>query len=123
MFRDRKNWRYVTDQQKNDYFFIINRYMSKKYPKESLLLNNKMIDKVSAMDTWFLFMNNNPYPKWFWSKSLSDKSDSDFSKNDILLLLEKFSLKEEELTILMKFHPDVVKDELSYYKSIQKKEK
>jgi hypothetical protein len=47
MFKDKSNWIKVTDEEKSAYFFIFNRYFSKKYPDFSQLLNSKEIDKYA----------------------------------------------------------------------------
>ena len=63
LFTERSKWDFVTDKQKEDYFFILNRYLSKRYLKQAKLLNSKFIDKVSGMNIWFHFLKNEPYPK------------------------------------------------------------
>ena len=68
MFRSKKDWVNIKDEDKEKFFFIFNRYFSKMYPEKSQLLNLKNINKVSSMDIWFHFMKDKPYPGWFWSK-------------------------------------------------------
>jgi hypothetical protein len=120
MFQERNRWKFVTDEQKNDNFFIINRYFSKQYPYLAQLLNDKTTDKVSGMDLWFYFMEGKPYPKWFWSKSEKSKDDSIFSEKEINSLLNKFDIKQEELDLLIEYHLDDVKEELKYIKDGEK---
>ena len=120
MFQDRKDWIYVTDQQKEKWFFIINRNMSKKYPYLAQLLNDKSIDKVSGMNLWFHFMEGKPYPKWFWSKGEKSKDNSQFSDKEIESLLSKFNIKSDELDLLIHYHIDDVKEELKYIKDGEK---
>lgn len=120
MFQERNNWKFVTDEQKEKWFFIINRNMSKKYPHLTQLLNDKTTDKVAAMDLWYHFMEGKPYPRWFWSKSEKAKSDSDFSEREISSLLNKFDIRREELDLLIKFNLNDVKEELKYIKDVEK---
>jgi hypothetical protein len=120
MFQERNRWEFVTDEQKNDHFFIINRYFSKQYPYLAQLLNDKTTDKVAGMDLWFYFMEGKPYPKWFWSKSEKSKDDSIFSEKEINSLLNKFDIKQEELNLLIKYHLDDLKEELKYIKDGEK---
>src|ERR1035437_1474839 len=84
IFKNREDWQYVTDKQKETFFFIINRGMSKMYPIQAQLLNLKTIDKVSALGLWFHFVENQPYPKWFWSKG--EKSEKIIPEKDYNLL-------------------------------------
>ena len=75
IFKFKNNWVYnpkgdvITNDDKEKFFFIFNRYFSKIYPDKAQLLNLKNIDKVMAMDIWFHFMKSEPYPQNFWSKT------------------------------------------------------
>jgi hypothetical protein len=120
IFQNRENWKYVTDDQKIEFFFICNRYFSKKYPYLAQLLNDKSVDKITGMNLWFHFMEGKPYPKWFWSKSEKSKSESIFTEKETNSLLDKFNIKQEELDLLIKYHLNDVKEELKYIKDIEK---
>lgn len=122
MFKNKKDWDKILDEDKEKFFFIFNRYFSKKYPDKSKLLNDKLINKISAMDTWFLFMLDKPYPKWFWSKS-DKKSKADISESEINFLLEEYSIKPSDLELLMNYYPDIVKEEIKYYRDVRKENK
>jgi hypothetical protein len=117
MFRNKTNWKYVTNDQKIKYFFIFNRYFSKRYTTNSQLLNNKNVDKGTSLDLWYYFMLDKPYPNWFWSKSpkfeKSNISDSDFK----LLLIKLDINKKEDLIYLIDNYPDIIQDELKFYKT------
>jgi len=117
MFRNKKDWVNISIEDKEKYFFIFNRYFSKKYPTKSQLLNNKNIDKSSSLDLWYYFMIDKPYPNWFWSKSgKSNKSSLD--KKDFELLMIKLQLnKEEDLIYLLDKYPNFIEEELKFYKT------
>lgn len=118
MFKNKKDWDNITDEDKEKFFFIFNRYFSKMYPEKSQLLNLKNINKVSSMDLWYYFMLNKPYPKWFWSKSKKEKPilpDKDFK-----LLMRKFNLKDLDVEYLIENHFDFIKEELKYFKDVEK---
>jgi hypothetical protein len=118
IFRNRENWKFVTDQQKIKWFFIINRNLSKIYPDKAQLLNSKNIDKVMAMDTWFYFMLNKPYPKDFWSKS--EKTNSELSDKEFKMLVKHLQIKKEDIEYLMERYPDLLKEELDFLKKREK---
>jgi hypothetical protein len=118
IFKNKSDWKWVTDEQKEDYFFIINRMMSKKYSTKAQLFNIKNIDKVSSMNLWYQFMLDKPYPKWFWSKS--KKENSSISEKDFKLLISKLKIKDLDLYYLIEKHFDFIKEELNYYKSLEK---
>lgn len=116
MFQNRKDWSSITDLDKEECFFVFNRYFSKKYPNRSQLLNDKYQDKIAAMDLWFHFMKSEPYPKWFWSKSEKEKDKSELSGKEIKELLFNLQITRDELDLLIKWYPDLIKEELSYLK-------
>lgn len=118
MFRNRKDWPSITDEDKEKFFFIFNRYFSKKYLEQAYLLNLKSTNKSESMDLWFHFMKDKPYPNWFWSKSSKEKSD--ISEKDYKLLLLKLNIKESDLDYLINKFPDFIKEELKYYKQLDK---
>jgi len=113
MFRDREKWIDVTDEEKASFFFIFNRYFSKKYPDMAQSLNTKGIDSTLAMDLWFHFMKGKPYPKWFWSKSEIKKGEEEN-------LHLKLDISVEELEIIKKYFPEELAEELKWIKSAQK---
>lgn len=119
MFRNRSDWKTISDQDKEKFSFIFNRYFSKKYPHRSLLLNMKNIDKSEIMNLWFEFMRDKPYPNWFWSKS--EKKTEKVDKSDFKLLFEKLNLnKSSDLEYLIEHHYDLIKEELKFYKTKSK---
>jgi len=116
MFRFRDKWSKITIEEKEKFFFIFNRYFSKKYTTKAYLLNMKNIDKSTSMDLWYHYMSDKGYPSWFWSKS--PKINEGFDDKDYKLLLEKLSLnKNEDLDYLIINYPDLIKEELKFYKN------
>jgi hypothetical protein len=123
MFKDRKDWNKVTDDEKSAYFFIINRYFSKKYPYLAQTLNLKETDKSIGMDLIFNFMMNQPYPKWLWSKSEKKVEKGFISEKDELKILERWNIKKEELELLIRYYPEEIKEELDYINQSEKGKK
>jgi hypothetical protein len=121
IFTNKVDWKEISDDEKESCFFIFNRYFSKKYLDKSQLLNLKNIDKKVGMDLWYNFYKNKPYPQWFWSKTDS-KEKSEISEKDFRLLLEKLKIKDIDLDYLIKNHLEFIKEELKYYKSLQKEQ-
>lgn len=122
IFTNKNNWKNISDEDKERFFFIFNRYFSKKYPEKSQLLNLKVIDKVSALDLWYYFMLNKPYPNWFWSKSEKGVK-SDISEKEYKLLLLNLKIKDIDLDYLIEHHIEFIKEELKYYKDLDKNNK
>jgi hypothetical protein len=119
IFTNKVKWEDVPDEEKETSFFVFNRYFAKKYPHLSQLLNLKTIDKLTAMDLWYYYFRNKPYPQWLWSKS--EKSDKlDVSESEFKLLQQKLRLKDIDLQYLIDNHLDIVKEELKYFKNLEK---
>lgn len=121
IFTKKVEWVEVSEEEKEACFFIFNRYFSKKYPDKAQLLNLKTIDKVTGMNLWYHFFKNSPYPNWLWSKN-ETKEKSEISEKDYKLLLEKFKIKDLDLNYLIDNHLEFVKEEVKYYKSLQKEQ-
>jgi hypothetical protein len=119
IFTNKVKWEDVSDEAKETCFFVFNRYFAKKYPHLSQLLNLKTIDKLSSMELWYNYFKNKPYPQWLWSKS-EGITKSDISDKDFKLLQEKLKLKDIDLIYLIKNHLDIIKEELKYFKNLEK---
>jgi len=119
MFTNKVNWKDLPDEEKETSFFVFNRYFAKKYPELSQLLNLKSIDKLAAMDLWYYYFRNKPYPQWLWSKT-ETKDKSDISEKDFKLLQEKLKLKDLDLQYLIDNHLVIIKEELKYFKNLEK---
>ncbi len=118
LFRTKSDWKKITDEDKEKFFFIFNRYFAKKYPEKAQLFNLKTIDKVTAFNLWFQFMLDKPYPNWFWSKSTP--TEKSISEADFSLLIRKLRIKDIDLQYLIQNHPDFIKEELKHYKKSNK---
>jgi hypothetical protein len=117
MFKNRENWKWVTDEQKEEFSFIVNRLFSKRYPEYSDLSNIKNIDSVSVMNLWFHLQEGKPYPQWFWSKSQKIEK-SEISEKYFKLLMVKLNInKEEDLIYLLDHFPEIIKEELKWFNS------
>lgn len=118
MFKNRRDWVKITDEDKEKFFFIFNRYFSKKYPENAQLLNLKTVNKSVALDIWYHFMSDKGYPNWFWSKS--PKKELELPEKDYNLLINKLKIKNIDLDYLISNYKDFIKEELKYYKQLEK---
>jgi hypothetical protein len=119
MLKNKKDWVKITDEDKEKFSFIFNRYFSKKYTEQAAFMNLKGIDKVLVMDLWYKFMLTQPFPRWFWSKS--DKVDKPkITEKELKMLVIKLKVKPDDINYLIDKHPEFIKDELDYYKKLEK---
>jgi hypothetical protein len=117
LFKNKKDWKLIKEEDKEKFFFIFNRFFSKKYPTNSQLLNIKTTSKSDALDLWYYFMLDKPYPNWFWSKSPKFEK-SELSQDDFNLLRKKLSIdKEEDLIYLIENYKEIIEEELKFYKT------
>ena len=117
LFKNRKDWAKITNEDKATFAFIFNRLLSKKYPERALLLNTKDFqDKSMILEMWFHFMKTQPYPAWLWSKS-PKISKTDMDGKDFDMLMKKLYInKEEDLIYMIDHYPDIINEELKRYK-------
>lgn len=109
IFKDRANWKFVTVEQKETFFFPINRLLSKKYPELAATINIKWCDKAAALDSWFAFFDGKPYPSWMWQKREKTKKDEDYN-----ILTEIHDIHKKDLSLLKLVAKDSIKEELNY---------
>lgn len=119
MLKNKREWVKITSDDKEKFSFIFNRYFSKKYIEQAAFMNIKGIDKVLVMDLWYNFMLTQPFPKWFWSKS--EKVDKPkITEKEFKMLTIKLKVKPDDINYLIDKHPEFIKDELDYYKKLEK---
>jgi hypothetical protein len=105
LFRLRQQWPQIDDESKKAAFFIINRFLCKKYPMNAQFLNQKGFDEVSALEIWFLHQKaTTKTPDWFWLKPASKK----FSKDDLDILDQHIN----------SFYKEEIENDLEYYKEM-----
>lgn len=123
LFINKGQYKYVTDEEKKNTFYIINKKccLGKTAKgmgliKYSQYFNNKYIDKDSALDIWYiLFRNQNTIPGWWFAKSNSAKEKSTKFKitdEDKTLLIENSDLDYKDIDFLIKNYPDELKKEI-----------
>lgn len=113
IFIDKKNYNEISDEDKINSFFIINRKFGKKYPNISSKFNHKNIDKASAMDLWFDFFKNvNKIPSWYWDPKDRNKNNKISKKDNYNDIKEKEELSDLEIKYLEKYYKDYLKNEI-----------
>ena len=121
LFKNKKDWFNISDETKSLALFVFNQRLSKHFPKQAQLLNNKNVNKASAMDAWFYHLKDTRYMPTLWSKSDGKKKEKDIiSKKDKAFLREKLDLHEDDLEFLITNDLDEILDELKWLKDQQK---
>lgn len=122
IFKDKDKYKYVSDEEKETNFFILNRKFAIKYLKQAQFFNNKNINKASAIDIWYqIFKNTINTPQWWWKTKVSKKEKPDFSKDDIKLLKEYHNITDNDIDFLIKYEKEKLKLELKRIKKFNGK--
>lgn len=118
IFKDKHEYKNVSDEQKDSLFFIFNRFMAKKYPKIAQTMNVKGMDKSICMDIWFNELKNEKYiPKWFWFGSTKRKEPK---IKDWKIVMEFHEISFSDLYILCEMFPKEIELEIKRIQTIQK---
>lgn len=119
IFNNKNKWHLVTDKDKEDVFFIFNRFMSKQYPLQSNFFNKKKIDKITAMDIWYNFLSSiNKTPYWFWKGPTKKKAPKN---KDWKLLQDYYKCSIEDIYYWIELFPKEVNKKIKQIKQWQTK--
>lgn len=114
IFKDKNNYKLVTDEEKESNFFILNRKFAFKFLKQAHFFNNKTINKSSSMDLWYQFFYNttNGTPAWWWLTKNNKKAKSDISNSDLKMIKEYYELTEKDMKFILSYFKDNLKTEI-----------
>lgn len=114
LFKDKNNWQFVTEVQKEQFFFPINRLLAKRYPFQAQKLNNKSSNKAAALDTWFAFFLDKPYPSWMWSKSEKKAKEETYEN-----LMQEYDIHPNDFLLIKELFPDTIEEEIKYLSKLK----
>lgn len=125
IFKDKDKYKFVSDEEKENNFFMLNRKFAFKYLKQSQFFNNKNINKASAIDIWYqvFYKTTNGTPLWWWNTSKSKKEknkEKEINKNDIKLIKEYYNISDRDINFLIKFYNDKLLDDIKRIKKFEK---
>lgn len=116
----KNGWGQVTDQHKSDLFFIVNRYLAKKYPRQAQAFNVRNLDKATAMDIWFNYLKRESRtPFWFWAGSTKRK---DPPIKEWQVIQDFWKMNINDIYTLCELFPDDVKKEIKRLKLINEEQ-
>jgi hypothetical protein len=112
LLKNRKDFKNISDKNKQKFGFIINRLLSKKYPELAEKLNWKSGDYVTVLNIWWLYLSDKPknYHSWIWPVSQKNKETKKGFINDIK---NKYPyLKTEDVLYLKENFKDFFEEEI-----------
>ena len=123
IFSDKSSYDKLSCEDKESLFFIVNRKFTRRYPKHAKLLNNKSIDKPSALDIWYYYfikIRLNGIPKWYWFKQKTKKDKSILKSDERDYYLKQYDISDKDLDFIEKNYTNELKEELKLYKKYNK---
>lgn len=125
IFKNKEDYHKLSDKDKEDMFFIVNRKFARALPQHSFFFNKKDIDKASAMDLWYYYFIKKRVqgvPTWYWGKKLEPikKNNIPYSKNEIDFLTKFYDITLEDIEYLVKYHPNEVEEEVKKFRKFNK---
>lgn len=126
IFKEKHNYKNLSDEDKEKFFFIINRKFARKYPKHAQFFNQKGFDRASALDIWYNFFIKERtlnIPDWYWFKINSTKKDkSILNKEEVEYFMNIYDITENDLYYIEKNYIDDLKNEIKKFKKFNKNE-
>ena len=123
IFKDKNKYKFVSDEEKEASFFMLNIKYAIKYLKQAQFFNNKNIDRASAIDIWYqvFYKTTNGTPPWWWktNQKPKDKQKSDFNNTDIKLIKEYYNINNKDIDFLIKFYSDKLKEDIKRLKKFK----
>jgi len=122
IFKDKDKYKYVSDEEKESNFFMLNRKYAIKYLKQAQFFNNKNVDKPSAIDIWYqvFYKTTNGTPQWWWKTKQAAKEKSEFINADIKLVKEYYDITDNDIKFLIKYYNEKLKEDIKRLKKFSK---
>lgn len=113
IFKNKSGYIEISDEDKINNFFIINRKFGKEFPDISRKFNHKNIDKASAIDMWFDFFKNiYGIPSWYWDPKDREKKIKSVTKTNYDIVKQREELEDFEIEYLEKYFEEDLKKEM-----------
>ena len=122
IFKDKDKFKFVTDEEKESNFFMLNRKFAIKYLKQAQFFNNKNINKSSSIDVWYqVFYSIKGTPAWWWQTKQPAKAKikSEFNNADLKLVKEYYSISDKDIDFLIKYYSEKLKDDIKRLKKFK----
>jgi hypothetical protein len=118
IFKDKDKYIFVSDEEKENNFFVLNRKFAIKYLKQAQFFNNKNIDKPSSIDIWYqiFYKTTKGTPDWWWKTKQKTKEKSDISSADLKLIKNFYGISDKDMDFLIKFYNEKLKEDIKKLK-------
>jgi hypothetical protein len=121
LFENKDDYSEFTVEDKDKNFFIVNRFLAKKYPLMCQELNHKNMPKDLCLDVWASYIKPQRVPFWFWKSSKKEPVwPNGFKDSESTILMERYDIDKESMKILMAHFKEDVKGNLKYLEELEK---
>lgn len=122
LYDKRGDYKTLTLEDKEKWGFIVNRYLSKKYPDYAQLLNVRGGDFSMVLDLWWVYLKYHTdkyYYTWIWKTGTIKKSDIDAG---VIKLIQKRhpTMTVSDIEYAKEWYPVVFEEEVKYYQELEK---
>jgi len=126
-FFQNKEWEEKTDSEKNKNYFMLQRWLSIKYPVEMNMYNRIKVDKLSATELMRMSMlriYKGRTPKWVYTKTKTAKKKKkpkyDFSKykREISKIMETEMIDQKHMDYKIQYNPEGLMERCKKMKAI-----
>jgi hypothetical protein len=113
IFKNKHLYHEISDEDKINSFFIINRKFGIQYPEIAKKFNHKNIDKASAIDMWFdFFKDTYGIPQWYWPPKNRKEKVKEAKRGNYDLIKQREDLEDYDMKYLEKYFEDDLKNEM-----------
>ena len=120
IFKDRSDFKTLSDDDKSKWGFIVTRMLSKKYPEYAQKLNVRSGDFTMVLNLWWIYIGyrREKYYNWVWKSGSKGKSKID--KVTIDMIQKRFPwITIDDIEYLHDWYKDDFKEEIKYYKKLE----
>ena len=126
IFKNKDKYKFVSDEEKEESFFKLNRKFAFKDIKKAQFFNNKNIDRASSIDVWYqiFYKTTNGTPSWWWkTKQIIKQNKSDFTSAEIKMIKKVYDINNKDVEFLIKFFNEKLKKDIEKLKNFKKETK
>jgi hypothetical protein len=126
IFSDKDSYQKLSDEDKENTFFMVNRKLARGLPKYAQYFNQKNTDKASAMDVWFNFFikkRTTGIPEWYWTKKKEDNKEKRLlTEEEIKFIMEIYQIKRKDVEFLENHFKEDLIEEIKKIRKLNKKQ-
>jgi hypothetical protein len=125
IFKDKNKYKFISDEEKETNFFVLNRKFAFKYLKQAQFFNVKSINKASALDLWYqiFYKTTKGTPTWWWKTKQATKPKSEFNNVDLKLIKQYYNITNNDINFLIKFYSEKLKEDIKRIKKFDNGQK